>query len=135
MKRKVFGIILIFIFLIFATTSINYAFLAQGGGGGSAPGKFDPDDATWQPNSTTEAVGADRLLSIGNTIIGFLRTVGSIVSVAVLAVIGIKYMMGSVEEKAEYKQTMKPYIIGAVLVFGITNILAIIVDVAISLTD
>lgn len=94
-------------------------------------GSFDPND--WEPNSTTEVSGADRLLDIGNTAIGFLRTVGSIVSVAVLAVLGIKYMLGSVEEKAEYKQTMKPYLIGAVLVFGITNILAIVVNIATSL--
>lgn len=94
-------------------------------------GSFNPDD--WAPDSTTDVTGADRLLNIGNTIIGFIRTVGSIASVIVLAVIGIKYMMGSVEEKAEYKQTMRPYLIGAVLVFGITNILAIIVNIGTSL--
>ena len=38
-------------------------------------------------------------------------------------------MLGSVEERAEYKTSMVPYIWGAVLVFGITNILAIIMDV------
>ena len=72
---------------------------------------------------------------MGNVIIGALRTVGSIVSVAVLAVLGIKYMVGSVEERATYKETMKPYLIGAVLVFAITNILGIIVNVATSLID
>ena len=38
-------------------------------------------------------------------------------------------MMGSVEEKAEYKKTMTPYVIGAFMVFGITNIIAIIIDI------
>ena len=33
-------------------------------------------------------------------------------------VLGIKYMMGSAEEKAEYKKTFIPYIIGAVLLFA-----------------
>lgn len=96
-------------------------------------GSFNPDD--WAPGSTTDVSGASRLLDIGNTVVGFLRTVGSIVSVAVLAILGIKYMMGSVEDKAEYKQTMKPYLIGAVLVFGITNILAIVVNIATSLIN
>ena len=96
-------------------------------------GSFNPDD--WAPGSTTDVSGASRLLDIGNTVVGFLRTVGSIVSVAVLALLGIKYMMGSVEDKAEYKQTMKPYLIGAVLVFGITNILAIVVNIATSLIN
>ena len=38
-------------------------------------------------------------------------------------------MMGSVEEKAQYKETMKPYLIGAIMLFGITNILYIIQSV------
>ena len=36
--------------------------------------------------------------------------------------IGIKYMLGSVEEKAKHKQTLMPYLIGAVLVFSETTI-------------
>ena len=96
-------------------------------------GIFDPD--YWTPDSSTEVTGASRLENLGNIVIGFLRTVGSIVSVAVLAILGIKYMMGSVEKKAEYKQTMKPYLIGAVLVFGITNILAIIINIATTLIE
>ena len=94
---------------------------------------IDFNPSNWEPNSTTEVTGADRLLDFGNIIIGILRTVGTIISVAVLAILGIKYMMGSVEEKATYKETMRPYLIGAVLVFGITNILAIIIDVGTSL--
>ena len=42
--------------------------------------------------------------------------VGNIV--VMLLVLGIKYILGSVEEKAEYKQTMWPYVIGAVLIFS-----------------
>lgn len=73
--------------------------------------------------------GADKLKDIGNIIIGFLQLIGSILSVIVLIIIGIKYLLGSVEEKAQYKETMKPYIIGAVLVFSITTILKIISDI------
>lgn len=31
-------------------------------------------------------------------------------------------MMGSAQEKAEYKKTMIPYLIGAVLIFAASNI-------------
>ena len=64
-----------------------------------------------------------------NNVVGVFRLVGSIVSVIVLVALGIKYMFGSVEERAEYKETMKPYIIGAVLVFGISNITSILYDI------
>ena len=85
------------------------------------------DASAWKPGEMT---GGNDIKNFGNTIIGFLQIVGSLVSVIALIIIGVKYMMGSVEEKAEYKKTMLPYIIGAVMVFGISNIMAIIVDVA-----
>ena len=58
----------------------------------------------------------------GRKIIGAIQAGGTIVSVAVLVVIGIKYMLGSAEEKAEYKKVMIPYIVGAILVFMASNI-------------
>lgn len=97
---------------------------------------FNPDD--WKPNDdqqitegqeTTGAIGANRLMNIGNSIIGIIQIVGSFTSVIVLIIIGIRYMMGSVEERAEYKKAMTPYIIGAVMVFAITNILSIVVGI------
>lgn len=51
-------------------------------------------------------------------ILGAIQSIGSILSVLALVVIGIKYMLGSAEEKANYKQTMIPYIIGIILVFA-----------------
>ena len=54
---------------------------------------------------------------LGWRILGILQTVGVVLSVIVLVVLGIKYMMGSAEEKAEYKKTMIPYLVGAVLIF------------------
>ena len=45
-------------------------------------------------------------------------------------VIGIKYMMGSAEEKAEYKKTMIPYLIGAVLLFAAVNLATYIYGIA-----
>lgn len=67
-----------------------------------------------------------KVIDIGNVIVGVVRTVGEAIAVVMLAIIGLKYVMGSVEEKAEYKQTMWPYILGAVLIFAgaaLTNII------------
>ena len=65
-----------------------------------------------------------------NTIIGWLTGIGMAVSVIVLLVLGIKYMIGSAEEKAEYKKTMIPYIIGAVLVFAASTIASIVMSIS-----
>ena len=56
--------------------------------------------------------------SIANSIVGIIRTVGTFISVGALMIIGIKYMMGSAEEKASYKKTMIPYTIGCFVLFG-----------------
>ena len=76
------------------------------------------------PSSLTgKAVqGTTSITNIGNQLVTILTTVGVVVSVIVLIVLGIKYMMGSAEEKAEYKKTMMPYIIGAALIFAASAI-------------
>lgn len=61
-----------------------------------------------------------------NTIVSVIETVGVILSVIILIVIGIKYMLGSVEERADYKKTMIPYLIGAFMVFTVSLIPQII---------
>ncbi len=62
--------------------------------------------------------GATEIQNVGGSIVGILQTVGIVLSVVVLIVLGIKYMMGSAEEKAEYKKTMIPYVVGAALIFA-----------------
>lgn len=62
-------------------------------------------------------------------ILGIIRTVGVVTSVVMLMAIGIKYMLGSIEEKAEYKKTMIPYLVGAVMVFAIPQLVQIIYNI------
>ena len=65
-----------------------------------------------------------------NKILGVIQVVGTIIAVGVLMVLGIKYMMGSAQEKAEYKKTFIPYIVGAILLFAAVNIANLIVGFA-----
>ena len=62
--------------------------------------------------------GTNEIANVGQSIVGILQTVGIVLSVVVLIVLGIKYMMGSAEEKAEYKKTFIPYLVGAALIFA-----------------
>ena len=61
-----------------------------------------------------------------NTIIDYIGVIGIIVTVATLIVLGIKYMVGSIEEKADYKKSMIPYLVGVFVFFAITQILSIV---------
>lgn len=76
--------------------------------------------------------GADTstVVNLGATIVTIMQTIGIVVAVVVLLVLGIKYMMGSAEEKAEYKKTMIPYLVGAVLIFASTTIVNVVYNMA-----
>ena len=63
-------------------------------------------------------------------VLGIIQVIGTVVAVVMLMVIGIKYMLGSVEERAEYKDTLKPYLIGAFLLFSGATIPQIIYKIA-----
>ena len=52
--------------------------------------------------------------------------IGSAMSIFTMILLGVKYMLGSVEEKAEYKKSLFPYMIGAVFVFGASTIAGIV---------
>lgn len=71
-----------------------------------------------------------KLTQTGGKLITILQTVGIIASVLVIIVLGIKYMMGSAEEKAEYKKTFIPYIIGAVLILAASTFAGMIFEFA-----
>lgn len=79
--------------------------------GASTVFALTPSQMTGTPPET------DQIQSLGNRIIGMLQTVGVVLSVVILVVLGIKYMMGSAEEKADYKKTMIPYVVGAAFIF------------------
>ena len=62
-------------------------------------------------------------------IIGFLQWAGAIAGVLIITIFGIKYMMGSLEEKAEYKKSMIPFIVGAVVLIAAPQIAKLIFSI------
>lgn len=73
-------------------------------------------------NAIQDPDSTNTITNVGQRIMGVINVVGIIIAVVIIMVIGIKYMMGSASEKAEYKKTMIPYIVGAVLIFAATTI-------------
>lgn len=71
-------------------------------------------------------VETSSLTTVGNNVVTIINVVGIVIAVIILLIIGIKYMIGSASEKAEYKKTMIPYIVGAVLIFAGTSLVRVI---------
>ena len=61
-----------------------------------------------------------------NNIVNTIQVVGVVVAVVGLIALGVKYMFGSVEERADYKKTMIPYLIGCIFIFSISTIIKLI---------
>ena len=74
-------------------------------------------------------------MKFSETIINAIGVIGTIVSVIALIIIGMKYLTGSVSEKAEYKKTMIPYLIGVFIFFAITQLLTILLKYVNGLND
>ena len=68
-------------------------------------------------SGTDNPTGTSQITKVGNDIVGIFQVVGVVLAVVIIIVLGIKYMLGSAEEKSEYKKSMLPYVIGAALIF------------------
>lgn len=79
------------------------------------------------------SVETQEIKTVGGKIVGIIQVVGTMVSVGMMVIIGIKYVLGSAEERASYKKTLFPYFIGAILIFGATNLTQIIYNWAIAI--
>lgn len=78
------------------------------------PTKYKPVDI--------EKKDVKNVYAMGGKIAGIIQIVGTAVSVGTMIIIGIRYVISSADEKAEYKERMFPYFIGAVLLFGASNV-------------
>ena len=76
----------------------------------------NPEEYKPGPGAPTE------VQPIIESVLGAIQVVGIIASVVILAVIGILYMLGSTEEKVDYKKSLVPYLIGVVLIAAASSI-------------
>lgn len=112
---KTITILIILVTLSFSCFNVLQVFAAQS----LVPdvNYYKPDENATIPNEVTD---------VGNTIVGLIQVIGTIIAVVTLMIMGIKYMAASVEEKANYKKTMIPYIIGCILLFATVTIVSAI---------
>lgn len=138
MKNKViFSIIITLIFIMAASTVFaapkpptttpgdtgGSSSESTGGGSGGSSGTSSGDLGLGDLDSY-KGSNADSPTLVGkaNNLLGLIQVVGIVISVVMIMAIGIKYMLGSVEEKAEYKSTLVPYLIGAFILFTGTTL-------------
>lgn len=86
---------------------------------------INPDNYNPSMNPLT-VEDSEKVISKVGVILGAIRNISVVISVIILMIIGVKYIFGSVEEKANYKATLLPYIIGFVMSVTGTTIVSFI---------
>lgn len=112
--RKINKIILILIITFLLVNIFNEVFAT-----------INPDD--YDPGNVSQK-DTEIIFTKTSRILGVIRNISIVTSVISLMIIGLKYMLGSVEEKANYKQTMLPYLIGCIMAVTGTTIVSFIYD-------
>lgn len=56
-----------------------------------------------------------------------LSTIGMVTTVVVGGILGIKFMLASAEDKAKIKESMMPYVLGGIVIFGAFSIWRLVV--------
>lgn len=78
-------------------------------------------------NTGSNLIDQSQLKANINDVYNIIFTIGVALSVVIGAVLGIKFMMGSVEEQAKVKETLLPYATGCIVVFGAFGIWKLII--------
>ena len=112
MKIKAVISVLLILIIFFGVFTTCYADIK--------PEDFDPSNHQLTSNDYEKAFGKT------TKIVSTMTSVGLVISVITIMALGIRYMFGSIEQRAEYKKTMLPIFIGAVLLFSVSTIVSII---------
>ena len=127
-------IILIMFFTMFASANKVYATQGKGTDGSGGGGQTSSSSTGiqwsnksidwWKPKNVN--IGQNEFNDRVKTVVAAIRTIGIIVSVIALLLIGIRQITASAEEKSIIKEAMPGYILGLILVASITFLPTII---------
>ncbi len=69
------------------------------------------------------------LKNTSNNIYNIFFAIAVVIAIAVGMIIGIQFVMGSVDEKAKIKETLVPYVVGCVVIFSAFTIWKLVMEI------
>lgn len=127
MKKLAQTIVKIFlIILLFQTITIPKSNASFWGDIFSAGDNFLNQGKTSSNNVINGQAVQDEVEKIYN----ILFAIGVVLTVLAGAILGIKFMAGSIEEQAKIKELLMAYIVGCIVVFGTFTIWKIVITIA-----
>lgn len=120
MKRKIFFILIIFILMICSTHIVQATTISniiQGADGFITNG------------SSSDMIAGDKIKNLSDIIYNVLLILGTVIAVIVGSVLGIQFITGSVEQNAKVKDSLIPFVIGCVVIFGAFGIWKLVITI------
>ena len=124
LKKLVISLILVAFVTVLCLPNMIYAMDDIIGAGGNFISKA---------NETV--IDETELSTTSNYIYNILFTIAVVLAIAIGMVIGIQFIMGSVDDKAKIKETLVPYIIGVFIVFASFTIWKIVITIGNDVTE
>ena len=90
-------------------------------------------DAFISQGEAASDIDKDLLGESSNMLYNLLLGIGIIAAVGVGIALGIKYMVGSIDERAELKQALLGYVVSCVVIFGAFGIWKLVINILSSL--
>lgn len=76
-----------------------------------------------------QAIQDIQIKTVSDQIYNILLAVGTVIAVIVGAILGIQFMVGSMDEKAKVKESLIPFVIGCIIIFGAFGIWKLIATI------
>lgn len=121
-KMKLISMVVVIMIMIFTLLSVVYEVKAD----------FNPENIINKVGTEANTVDVDTtsLNSKAGKILAYIRNIAVIAGVIIITILGVKYMTGSLEEKAEYKKSFIPLIVGIIVIMAATAIATTIFSIA-----
>ena len=76
-----------------------------------------------------QATQDSQIKTVSDQIYNILLAIGTVIAVIIGAILGIQFMVGSMDEKAKVKESLIPFVIGCVIIFGAFGIWKLIATI------
>jgi len=86
------------------------------------------DFSGFESNTASDTIKTPVKDAVG-AILSVVRIVGTGIAIIILAVVAMKYMMAAPSDRADFKKAAIQYVVGAIIVFGASNILTLLIPI------
>lgn len=122
--RRIRIIFLILTFIAMLNITYNYVYAESFSDAMDAAEKFVKDG----DSKVSSTIDEGKMREASSTIFNILLAIGTAAATIIGVVLGIQFLISGIDEQAQIKQALVPYVVGCVIVFGAFGIWKIVIE-------